>query len=109
MIEDEPGDSLAPWGSRAGGLIGRHLLVGVTVLGPGDEVIEQREFHGLIELAEEGRGIAIRRHDTGTLEWLPPDLDALRPAPPGRYTLSSSGDVVVDPDLLGTWTVVSNR
>jgi hypothetical protein len=39
------------------------------------------------------------------LEFLPLDLEALRPAPPGSYTLRSSGEVVVDPDLLSAWTV----
>ena len=108
MPEDELASRPLSWTSNAAQLIGKHLLVGVTVLGPNDEVVEQREYHGWIELAEEGRGIAIRRNDTATLEWLPPDLEALQPAAPGTYTLRSSGEVVIDPDLVTTWTVVSS-
>ncbi len=87
------------------GLLGKHLLVGVTTVGADGEVIEQRQFHGIIETADAGRGIAVRRADDDRLEHLPPDLRAIRQAPPGEYRLRSSETTVNDPDLLATWTV----
>jgi len=38
---------------------------------------------------------------------LPPEPEAYEPAPPGEYRLRSTGEVVVDPDYLTTWTVGS--
>ncbi len=105
----DPGERPPSWEAKAERLIGRRLLVGVTILDAGDAVIEQRQFHGLIEIADATRGIAVRRDDTGTLEWLPPDLRALRPATPGSHTLRSTGEIVVDPDLVATWTVCSSE
>jgi hypothetical protein len=86
-------------------LAGRHVLVGVTVLDAKDEVVEQRQFHGVVEVADASSGIAVRRHDTSELEWLPPDLRAFSRAEPGEYRLRSTGEVLTDPDVLATWTV----
>ena len=34
---------------------------------------------------------------------LPADVEAYRPAEPGRYTLADTGEIVIDPDFLSTW------
>jgi hypothetical protein len=81
------------------------VLVGITVLGSDGNFVERRQFHGLIEIADQSRGFAIRRADTNALEWLPPDLRAFRPAPLGDYTLRGSEQLVSDPDVLATWTL----
>ena len=73
-----------------------------------DEIVEMRQYHGRIEVAESSSGVAVRRHDTEALEWLPPDLRAFRPAPRGEYTLRASDEVVTNPDVLATWTVRRN-
>jgi hypothetical protein len=36
---------------------------------------------------------------------LPPDTRAFRDAAPGGYELYSTGEVILDPDVLATWTV----
>jgi len=36
---------------------------------------------------------------------LPPDVTSLQPAKPGTYKLRSSGEVVVNPDYVCTWTI----
>ena len=36
---------------------------------------------------------------------LPPDLDAIRIAPKGKYRIQATGEVVVNPDLLASWTL----
>ena len=86
-------------------LAGRHVLVGVTVLDAKDAVVEQRQFHGVVEVADASSGIAVRRHDISELEWLPLDLRAFSRAEPGEYRLRSTGEVLTDPDVLATWTV----
>ena len=52
-----------------------------------------------------GDGIALRRHDTGDLEWLAPDLRAFAVAAPGEYRLRLTGEVVSDADVLATGTL----
>ena len=43
--------------------------------------------------------------DGGELLTLPPDLRPFQPAPAGSYRLRSTGEVVLDPDYLATWTI----
>lgn len=83
-------------------MVGKRVLVGKTYVS-GEDVVEQVQFHGLIETADEREGFGVRRADTGELEWLPPDLRAFRRAEPGDYTLRATGEVVSDPDLISTW------
>ena len=101
----DPEDAPPFWRAKAARLIGQHVLVGVTLLGADDGSIEQRQYHGSIEIADRAKGIGVRRADTGDLEWLPPDLRAFSPANPGHYTLRSSGETIIDPDLISTWTM----
>lgn len=98
-------DSNPAWDDeRARGLVGRHILIGITSLTADDEIIEQRQMHGDIEQIDEKRGIGVRLAD-GEMYWLPPDLAAITSAPPGEYRLRATGEVVVNPDLMTTWTV----
>lgn len=93
------------WEEKAEQMTGQRVLVGVTYLDESGEVIEQVQFHGVIEAANLQQGIGVRRHDSGEVQWLPPDLRPFHPAEPGEYRLRSTGEVVVDPDFLATWTV----
>ena len=43
---------------------------------------------------------------SGQKMMLPPDLAAFRRAEPGEYRLKSSTDVVIDPDVLASWSIV---
>jgi hypothetical protein len=85
-------------------MVGKTVLVGKTVTGARGEP-EHLQYFGAIESADERHGFAIRRSDSGEIEWLPPDLRAFEPAEPGVYTLSSTGLEVIDPDYLSIWTV----
>jgi hypothetical protein len=85
--------------------IGKHLLVGITYLNHDDSFIEQKQFHGNIVRINEHEGIVLQLHDSDQEYKLPPDLNALQAAPKGEYRLRSTGEIVVDPDLLTTWTL----
>ena len=90
---------------RARFAIGKRVLVGVTVLSEDEaEVLERRAFAATLTTVEPGRGIELRLDD-GTSYWLPPDAHALQEAPPGEYQLHGTGQTVVDPDYLTTWTI----
>ena len=84
--------------------IGKHLLVGMTYLDQRGEVSRQVQFHGIITEVTV-KGITIKRQDTGEYFTLPPVTESLQPAPKGEYRLHATGEVVVDPDYLTTWTV----
>lgn len=86
--------------------IGKHLLIGMTYLDSQAEVTRQVQFHGIITEVSV-KGITIRRHDTAEYFTLPPDTSSLTPAAKGEYRLRATGEVVIDPDYLTTWTVNS--
>ena len=86
-------------------LIGKHLLVGVTHRNHSDEITGYEQFHGEIVRASQAEGIIIRLNGSVEERWVPPDLSRLEEAAPGNYRLKKTGEVVVDPDLLSTWTV----
>jgi len=94
---------------EAKGIIGKHLLVGVTHRNHQDEITGIEQFHGEIIRASREEGIIIRLSGNSEKRWVPPDLSRLEPAPPGRYTLKGTGEVVVDPDFISTWTVYPPR
>jgi hypothetical protein len=84
-------------------LVGRTIIIGITTLEHDGSLLEQAQKYGVIERIDT-KGIAIRLSD-GELFLLPPDVRALRPAPPGEYRFRSTGEVVTNPDVMTTWTI----
>ena len=60
----------------------------------------------LLKCIDSGKknGITFRKQD-GDEFTLPPDLKNVKKAPAGEYKLHSTGEVVVNPDLLSTWNL----
>jgi hypothetical protein len=89
-------------------LIGKHVLVGITVEDRRGKVCNTDQIHGRIESIDPAQGITVglAGAKAGEKYMLPPDLGAFQLAPPGEYRLRSTGEVVTDPDLLATWTVL---
>jgi hypothetical protein len=93
-------------------LVGKTILIGLTFADSDGNVVERAQRHGIVEIADPERGIATRlvapgqRWD-GELYWLPPNLESLAEAAPGAYRLRSTGETLVDPDLLCSWEVRS--
>ena len=92
------------WTEKAARMVGKRVLVGKTYV-RGESVLQHVQFNGVIEDASERQGFAVRRSDTGDIEWLPPDMRAFEQAPPGEYMLRSTGEVIVDPDMVSSWVV----
>ncbi|MFO1369354.1 MAG: hypothetical protein U1F46_10195 [Marinagarivorans sp.] len=86
------------------GLIDKVLLIGITVLDQSSQPIAQIQVFGPIRRVDEN-GIVIERSGTQNEFVIPPDFENLSPAKPGEYRLRSTGDVVVNPDYLSSWTV----
>ena len=85
------------------------VLIGLTHLHRDGSLDRREQFYGQIVSVDPVDGIELdlSGQDAGERYWLPPDLRAFERAPPGDYTLTSSGQVVRDPDLLTQWTVES--
>jgi len=83
-------------------LIGRSLLVGVTIRDDDGAVLTRRQFHGLVTEVTDGV-VVVTHDDTETL--LPADPSGYRPADPGTYRLAT-GEDVVDPDFVTAWDVL---
>lgn len=59
---------------------------------------------GYCVISADKQGIVIKQC-SGELLPLPPDLSSTEKAAPGEYTLRATGEVVVDPDYLATWSL----
>ncbi|MFL5758654.1 MAG: hypothetical protein ACJ789_02890 [Thermomicrobiales bacterium] len=89
---------------RADELVGKTTLVGLTYLNADGTVNEKVQLFGTIVSFDETI-VTLRRADNGEDFTLPPALWAFEEAEPGEYRLHSTGEVVVDPDLISTWTI----
>jgi hypothetical protein len=93
----------------AASYIGKHLLVGMTYLDHNEQLLEQKQFHGDIVRINDHEGIVIRFRDSGNEYKLPPDIESLKLAPEGEYRLRATGEVVVNPDLMTSWTLTKPK
>jgi hypothetical protein len=101
-------DEQPPWDEeRARGFLGKHVVIGLTYESRDGDLLGQVQVHGHVVEVDEGRGIAVELSDSREVFWLPPDPSALHDAPPGEYRFRSTGEVVVDPDLMTSWTVTA--
>jgi len=85
-------------------MIGLRVLAGLTYCDAEGNPIEQKQFYGVIESISE-KGVVLKHPETGVTFNLPPDLSNYKKASPGEYRLRSTGEVVVNPDILTTWVV----
>lgn len=86
-------------------LLGKILLVGITYYTHDNEFIEQKQFYGTVTQADEHAVCITMKNDTEFV--LPPDLSSTKRARPGEYKLRSTGEVVVNPDFLATWSLIA--
>jgi len=89
--------------SKASEYIGKTILLGVTYLDHNEELIEQKQWHGVIETFSNSEGIRIKLANSDHPCCLPPDPRGIRRAKPGIYKLRSTGEEIEDPDYLATW------
>lgn len=88
-------------------MIGKVLLVGITYADKDGNVKERKQFWGTVTAADKSKILIEQKN--GEIFSLPSDLRAIESAPEGEYRLYSTGEVVVDPDFLSTWTVELNE
>ena len=87
---------------RLAHLVGRRLLVGITLQDGAGQVISRDQFCGRVVEVADGVVVVDRN---GTPAFLPSDEAAYEVAAPGTYRLAGTGEEVVDPDYVTTWTL----
>lgn len=101
-------DGRPPYDSAfAAELLGKYVLVGVTINDRHGGLKRHEQWHGVVVSVDprEGFRLALRGTGQGTYRMLPPDTRGFCVADKGHYNLHSTGETVVDPDYLSTWTV----
>ena len=108
---DWTGDRIPDFdGEFADAYVGKYILVGITYFDADGNQVGSEQVHGEIESVDAtGMRIALKGTREGESWNMPPDYDAISPASPGRYTLSSTGETVDDPDFVARWSVTQPR
>ncbi len=88
-------------------VLGRILLAGISYYSQDSELLERVQIWGTVVEADD-RAIAVRRSN-GEVFTLPPDLSAIRRANKGEYALKTTGEIVIDPDFLSTWSITRSN
>jgi len=99
MDDESPFDQ-----ERANELIGKTALVGLTYFNADGSERDRIQVFGEIVAFDETI-VTMKLAGSGKEFTLPPMLDAFEEAEPGEYRLRSTGEVIVDPDLLSKWTI----
>jgi len=88
-------------------LLGKTVLVGVTIFDKRGNELGQEQFFGKIKTADAVSGIAIELQGAraGETKKLPPATHVYEKALPGTYKLRSTGESVVNPDYTSTWSL----
>lgn len=88
-------------------LVGKIVLVGITVNDKRGEFRRQEQFFGRVMAADPVIGFTLELHGArlGQTKVLPPATGAFSRAPPGTYRLRETDEVVVDPDYTSVWTL----
>lgn len=84
-------------------IIGKTILIGITYMDKEGNIIKMSQHVGKIIEADENQGIVIEESSSKKILAIPPQLSAIEIAKPGEYTLKSTEETVIDPDLLTTW------
>ena len=88
----------------ANDLVGKSLLVGITHTDSEGNILRRSQIFSLVTVANRSNGICIRDTQTSEEKWFPPDTRGIKPAPAGEYRNRATGEVVREPDYLGSWT-----
>ncbi len=82
--------------------MGHRLLVGITFRAADGSVLRREQFCGPVIEVTEGVVVVDRG---GQSVVLPADAAAYDEARPGRYVLTDTGEVVLDPAYITVWDV----
>ena len=105
----DPGDPPPEFDAAlAATMIGKRVLVGITVEDRRGQLKRQEQFHGVVVAASRESGIQLELQGAraGESKWLPPATNFYERAAPGIYKLRGTGESVSDPDYTCTWRLI---
>ncbi|MBV8369340.1 MAG: hypothetical protein JO036_10515 [Candidatus Eremiobacteraeota bacterium] len=88
--------------ARRADYVGKIVLVGLTYLNPDGSEQAREAWAGEIEDIREDGIVSVRRAGEEEPFTLPPELER---AEPGEYRLRGTGEVVINPDFVASWTI----
>jgi hypothetical protein len=97
-----------PWDEDdAREFVGKYVLIGLTFENEKGDLLRRVQMHGRIVCADKREGIKVVLGGlrSGQEYILPPQTDAFKKASPGEYTLRSTQEVVMNPDLISNWVM----
>jgi len=96
--------------AEANDLVGKSILIGVTYISAEGEELQRAQMHGVVSSAtSRGVEVALRGAREGSTFSLPPDPRFFTVGKVGKYTLRSTGEVVVNPQILCTAVIKAQR
>lgn len=93
--------------AKAAELVGKRVLVGLTTQDRNGRLIERRQFLGVVQRVSEDEGVVLTMSGSSEEFHLPADTNAFRKAEKGEYRMRASGERVVNPDYLTSWTMTA--
>ena len=96
-------------GEFAAKLVDAIVVVAVDLIRRDGSLVESQDFWGQIVKADETYGFVVELAGlrAGEEYTLPPDTTAFKKISRGRYTVQSTGEVVIDPDYACGWTLLA--
>ena len=93
---------------RATDMISKRVVIGLTYYDHEGTSLEQKQMHGKIVSVDARHGLEVELEGShqGEIFWIPPNLQSFQEAKPGEYRERSTGEIVINPDLLTTWEVI---
>jgi hypothetical protein len=96
---------------QANKMIGKYIIIGLTINDHEDHFIKRIQYHGIIIEANEKVGIkiALKGIHEGEYYTLPPALETIESAEPGTYKLHSTNEDIENPDYKTSWTITKPK
>ena len=81
-------------------LVGKTIVVSIVYRDAAGEEVARDSYYGtIVSVSREGFRIVAEAPRKGEVRVIPPSVDLVREAEPGRYGLGADGPIVENPDL----------
>lgn len=86
-------------------LLYKYVIIGLSYIDKNENVLETVQLHGRVMRINSAEGIVVHREDKQEEYKLPLDFDGFQLAQPGEYKLNMTGEIIVDPDYISSWSI----
>ena len=85
-------------------LKGKFFLIGLTFIDQDGNVLEQYQTSGIVDELTDKGFLKFNRNNASMFQ-LPYDKRAIKEAAEGEYSEKSTGNIIINPDYITTWTI----